>query len=602
MEQITPDIIFMVGSDNPIDETMHGLINDFSNNIVFPFMPIANQLQLKIPLSLHQTVMVSDISSLENDFHDLRGRPIILHLDRNNLRRLPDVFERISQDLGSVTLRPKRPQEYTAEDIAFYEEQLVTWGIHSYRCSAGSRLFRIMNINLAATHNNCPARSNALTIGPDGMIYPCPAFYHAGQQHALGRADNVTDFHSLLKAAKQSCGLCQGANCAGCMFTETETVASNNICRLREAEQRAEHRVLKAVSCSAHLMYGLQMQEADMARIISELEDPYSLMDIHQIHDIHLNDFAEALCDINRAAQLIESNATPAALQDLQNKWGERTGVLPYSRAAIFRRRVREIIEELAAAASFECRIVSNTEVLDDLPTPFQQSSSEEQSEIDLFENVYSLSADELAAFIKVYMPLAGWEYLVAEISADVAAGFNLESELLLAKTQLYNSEARSMDWLNRIIREKQWPYMPGRTWKVDLKSGRVYPVLQTEVAAHQKSMRKLSICAIEGATYIARLFSVDKEVIFRLNERRALATEELRKALMRQCKDSLNCTDEELNGLASVLGCACQDVNEWFEGMTKAYEWSKPNDSIFLLVDNCEHVLALNKESAVYN
>jgi len=49
--------------------------------------------------------------------------------------------------------------------------------------------FGILNLSVSGSARNriarCPAATGFVAIGPDGCVYPCPAFYHAGQESTV---------------------------------------------------------------------------------------------------------------------------------------------------------------------------------------------------------------------------------------------------------------------------------------------------------------------------------------------------------------------------------------------------------------------------------
>ncbi len=105
-----PDIKFLVGNEEPLDTSISSVLEDFSEQIVVPLLPIGKQEELVIPFSIEQTVVAENLHSLVDLADEIKKRPAILHIEKKEFENLKSQFATSSSGWGG---RRKLPYAFT---------------------------------------------------------------------------------------------------------------------------------------------------------------------------------------------------------------------------------------------------------------------------------------------------------------------------------------------------------------------------------------------------------------------------------------------------------------------------------------------------------
>jgi len=350
-----PELLFLVGADEPLDPSVASVLEDMGDQVITPLLPIDKQESLGIPFSKNQTVIVRNLHEFVAQADNIAGRPVILYIERGEIRRLAETLLALQDAVGSVTLRLRDVHLLGDHDFQTYERQLAgVADIGLMKQAAGTEgKFRIVNLSLfgSAEKRNirCPAGTGFVAIGPDGCVYPCPAFYHAGQEYSIGSIGSMADAPAAVKWNQQQCSICGSAQCPGCPFLELSHLAGKEkICRVYEAENRATQELLPRVAQSGYLFDCLRTLKARECATKSQREGGESFVADQQVYDVTFSEFVQALHDLKLAAESVADKSSKDDNYDsILEGWSELPEIPLASQRSIFRRRVREILTEL---------------------------------------------------------------------------------------------------------------------------------------------------------------------------------------------------------------------------------------------------------------
>jgi CXXX repeat peptide maturase len=146
--------------------------------------------------------------------------------------------------------------DYTDEDIRRYSEALSeigTYLIAEYGRGRAVEFSALTDRLLLTRMNNCNAGVSHATLAPDGMFYPCPAFYYAGEGQAVGRLESGLQIPNpqLLRADHAPiCSRCDAYHCKRCVYlnwrtTDELNTPSRQQCVVSHAEREAARTLLE---------------------------------------------------------------------------------------------------------------------------------------------------------------------------------------------------------------------------------------------------------------------------------------------------------------------------------------------------------------------
>jgi radical SAM protein with 4Fe4S-binding SPASM domain len=350
-----PELLFLAGADTPLDPLVASVLEDMGEQVITPLLPIEKQNSLGIPFSINQTVVVDNLKQVVSQVEDIAGRPIILHVDRAEIPILAESLLAIQGSIGAVRLCLRNSHTLEDNDLQTYEQQLASIadiGLMKQATGAEGR-FRILNLSVIGSgsreNGRCPAGTGFVAIGPDAHVYPCPAFYYAGQEYSFGSIRSMVKKPSTINWNQQQCGMCGSVQCPGCPFLESgDFPGKEQICRVYEAENRASKELLLRASKSGYLFECLQILKTRECADESQREGGESLTASRQVHDIRFDEFTDALKDLKLALEsLIDESSGKSNYDRILSRWSELSEIPSTSQRNVFRRRVSEVLKEM---------------------------------------------------------------------------------------------------------------------------------------------------------------------------------------------------------------------------------------------------------------
>ena len=348
-----PELFFMTAADAPLEPSIASVLEDMADQIITPLLPAEEQKLLGIPYSLKQTVVANSLTQLVSGAENIKNRPVTLHLQKPEINRLAEGLLLIQDRLGAITIRLSDIPLLEQRGLEAYRKQLTDiLGIGLTRQAMGSeRKLGLLNLDVLSSASSrisrCPAGTGFITISPDGEIYPCPAFYHAGK-NSLGSI-GVTKSSSTLEWNQKQCGICSCGQCPGCPFLEsTQFSGHKNICEVHKAEKHASQDLFPRVAKSGYLFDCLRTLKTQECISKSHSEGGEGLMIDDQIHIVTFDEFIQSLKDINQIIEdLTGKSRNNHDYESIMNRWHELTEIPTSSQRSVFRRRVMEIVTQL---------------------------------------------------------------------------------------------------------------------------------------------------------------------------------------------------------------------------------------------------------------
>ncbi len=226
-----PSMMYMVGAPQELDEEVQKLLEDVAGSVICAPMQTAEQEKAGLPFSRTQMVVFPSLADFERDHGIARGRSCVVHIGCEEISRWSEVLKAQGTkiDVPRLRFRPGNLNLWDRSHLKSYRDQLFELEALKYRLyikgvSVGWEL---------RSFNRCPAMRTMVTIGPDGLCYPCPTFYYAGQTNGLGAIKTLTSERVFFQSSKKRCRLCQWGNCEACLFCESgHAIGEVAVCEL----------------------------------------------------------------------------------------------------------------------------------------------------------------------------------------------------------------------------------------------------------------------------------------------------------------------------------------------------------------------------------
>ena len=214
-----PSMMYMVGAPQALDEEVQEVLEDVAGSVICAPMQKAEQEKAGLPFSNTQMVVFPSLADFERDNGVVRGRSCVVHIGCEEISRWSKVLkvQGTKIDVPRLRFRPRNLHQWDRSHLKVYMAQLfeietLKYHLHKAGVSVGWEL---------RSFSRCPAMRNLVTIGPNGLCYPCPAFYYAGQTNGLGAIKTLTGDRLFLQDSKQKCQLCKSEQCEACLFCES---------------------------------------------------------------------------------------------------------------------------------------------------------------------------------------------------------------------------------------------------------------------------------------------------------------------------------------------------------------------------------------------
>ena len=214
-----PSMLYMVGAPQELDIEVQKVLEDVASSVICAPMQTAEQEKAGLPFSNTQMVVFPSLVDFERDNGIARGRSCVVHIGCEEISRWSEVLKAQATeiDVSRMRFRPRNLHQWDRSHLKAYRYQFIKLRVLKYRLyragvSVGWEL---------RSFSRCPAMRTLVTIGPDGLCYPCPTFYYAGQTNGLGAFKTLTSDRVFLQNSKQTCRLCQSEYCEACLFWES---------------------------------------------------------------------------------------------------------------------------------------------------------------------------------------------------------------------------------------------------------------------------------------------------------------------------------------------------------------------------------------------
>lgn len=171
----------------------------------------------------------------------------ILLLEKDQLGNLKDYTQLLlSHDILRINIVVTDLLEWMPEHIQQYREVLVSLADIIYDCfkQRKQRSINVITDRLVLEKmNNCNAGLNHITLGPDGKLYLCPAFYYKKQNLKLDEFDISKDLRAMLELENAPiCFRCDAYQCQRCTYynllhTEELNIPGQKQCILTHIER-----------------------------------------------------------------------------------------------------------------------------------------------------------------------------------------------------------------------------------------------------------------------------------------------------------------------------------------------------------------------------
>ena len=550
------DVRFLVGVVEPLSLIIAETICDIGHKLVLPLITLEKQNALRIPFSEHQVVVAESLKCLKAKRLSIAGRPLILHLTKEEISDLAAVLLECQDDLGGVTIRLREIHMLCDSDIIEYGQQLgaIADASLAKSLSAMPVAFRIHNLrhrSRSDVTDQCPAGRSIITIGPDQRLYPCPSFYNTNNELDIGNVRGGDDYKLTVLNHVHSTACC----CAHpCLANDTYQAA-----KLAEAERSVVKDQMWRVATSPYLFDCLRMRLAQNAADRSRQEGEEKLRTSHQEIDVTFDEFAQAHCDIHRAAE--SSNFDVKFLNSLLEKWGDIEGQPASARRNVFRRRVRETLDVVSRIHSSAAESVERQ--------PFTFIDTAARNMHSKHRREWRLGDGDLQAIAALYQQELGWAFLFNATIEDVRMGFDCTNEIAVIRANLVRARDNVHRWFQVTAKRERWESDDEGRWEVDFDKGVVYLSLPG-------LLKKGSLCS-SCSTCVGTVGGLDMEVIRRLFEERSMIADIVRPRIRDIVTNEEQ--DDNLNELITGLGAASERIRNWFLSMAEIYHWQTPPD-----------------------
>lgn len=353
------ELLFLIGGKVPLSELMASVLKEMGGQIICPLLDRKEQDRLRIPFSPRQMVIASNLESFIKNAGSISGRSLTLHVEKQEIPYLAESILSVQKYVGSITIRLKNPQLLDDAEIENYKRQLAALSDMSLikQASGVENRLNIHNLRIQDYGiGHCPAEYFLVTIGPNGKVYPCPAFYAAACQPLAESLSEYLDRGSRTESVFAGCKICSDKQCPGCRFLETnETAEKNNLCHIYRAELQVHQELYKRVAQSGYLFDCLRTLKTKEEILNIVARQGESVFANRQVNDITYEEFVQALRDIDQVANAIKRGQSDG-IDMVLSQWGELPDVPPNSRKAAFRILTKEIIEELQMLTEYKVK------------------------------------------------------------------------------------------------------------------------------------------------------------------------------------------------------------------------------------------------------
>ena len=605
-----PGMMYMVGAPQELDEEVQKLLKDVAGSVICAPMQKSEQEKAGLPFFRTQMVVFPSLADFERDRGIVRGRSCVVHIGCEEISRWSSAIKVHPKKIAASRLRfrPRNLHLWDRSHLKAYKNQFI--GIAALKCHLNASGVKV-NWELSSP-TRCPATRTLVTIGPDGLCYPCPTFYYAGQTNGLGSIKTLASDRLFLQSPEKTCRLCQSEHCDACLFWELgHATGEVAVCELPTGMDgdTSWGEIIWEKDLSGYMFEGFKSSSIEG---ITQ-DDNKSLWASEQVDDISLEDFVSALQSINQTARAVMKGTTEVSenlisqydklietapkasqmtsfsydqltksLEEIHLKGGRATPEVEegydsllsqYKRSGksdkiprkvFFFENVKEILlglVELSEAVNKRQLRWKRT-----LPVGNGTSDAKEEDET----GKLLLSEYEVMSIRQIYEIFLGWCFLYDGLTEELNYGFEVDREMIeAARREMTEAKAQMQRWFHQTGIQHNWEYRDGYEIAVDFESN-----LNVSSAQYQKKLYINPEEEHEDWTPIMKLDGIEKEVIERLTMSVEDSLTEVKECLIQHLAD-LD-VERDLVVAVKTLGQCKLNMNRWYHGMAREHNWPK--------------------------
>jgi len=600
-----PSMMYMVGAPQELDKEVQEVLEDVAGSVICAPMQITEQEKAGLPFSRTQMVVFPSLADFERDNELVKGRSCVVHIGREEISRWSSAIEIQPTEIvaSRIRFRPRNLHLWDKSHLKAYRNQFIELEAFKYHLRAAG-IYVQWQLGYSS---RCPAMRALVTVGPDGLCYPCPTFYYAGQTNGLGAIKTLSSDKVLLQDSKQTCRLCQSDNCEACLFCESgHATGEVNVCELPTGKDGnttwQEIIWLKDQS-------GYMFEDFNTAKNITK-EMNISLWTAKQVDDISLEDFVNALQTINQTAHAL-MKGTPEVSENLMSKYAELVESSPKSQRELFSyEQFTKRLEDIHQKAGTEAE--TSAASYDSVISQYKQSVRLEQvsRKAVFFEKVYeillglvdlseavskhpmrsmgalsirygisdaeekdeteklSLSEHEVTSIRQLYEIFLAWSFLYNSITDALNYDLYVDREIIeAAQREMTDAKAEMNRWFHNTGIKHDWEYREGYKIAVDFESS-----VNVSSACYIKNRAIDPELENKNWAPLMQLGGIEKEVVERLTMSVHMPFTKVKHYLSQRLA-GLD-VERDLAVAVKTMGHCVLDMIRWYKGMAKEHNW----------------------------
>jgi hypothetical protein len=599
-----PGVLYMVGAPQTLEQEVRETLEDVAERVICAPMLPAEQERAGLPFAKTQMVVFPSLAEFEKNRDILGGRSGVVHLGP----------EEVSQWFTTVTAQT------TEAKLRFRLKNLHLWDRSHLKAYHDQRLeieadrlhLRASGVNVEAGLNSaarCPAHRTLATIGPDGLCYPCPTFYYAGQPHGLGALKSLAGDRVFSQDGEHKCRRCLSERCEACLFYESGHVTAGevSVCELRPGldKDASWASIVWLKDQSGYLFDNFKSDSFE--KLTTEEKD--TLWAPKQVDDICVEEFVSALQAINQTTEALIKGTREVAdnlisqygksvesaprtpktlfsyegltrtLEDLSTRQGTTAagGVPAYesvlsqyqhlyqsnqvSRKAFFFETVETILLGLVELSE----ATKKRQLCWKQMVPIERSTTDAQGEAteDLL-----LSEEEVTSIRQSYEAFLAWRFLCGSVNEELQSGFEVDKEIVeVIHGEVMGARAEVQRWFHDTGIQHGWGDREGYDITIDFESN-----LNVSRAYYREQRPNRREAADHNWTAVMKLDGIEKDVIDRLTTIAQTLLAQVKGCLVQRMAGAE--VERDLEVAIKMLGHSVLNMSRWYAGMAREYRW----------------------------
>ncbi len=602
-----PSIMYMVGAPQELDKEVQEVLEDVAGSVICAPMQAAEQEKAGLPFSRTQMVVFPSLADFERDNELVKGRSCVVHIGREEISRWSRAVK-VQPTETRMRFRPRNLHRWDQSNLKVYKDQLLEIEAIKYHLkAAGVKVAWELSSPI-----RCPAMRTMVTIGPDGLCYPCPTFYYAGQTNGLGAIKTLTSDSVFSQESKQTCRLCQSEHCEACLFCELghATKGEVTICELPKGTD-GDTSWEEIIWLKDQSGYMFESFKSVSIKKKTEKEEK-GLWASEQVDDISFEDFVCALQAINQTAQALIKR-TPEVSENFISQYEKLVESAQKTHKKLFSyEQFTKSLEEIHLKG--EGVTEEEAQGYDSVISQFKQSVKSEQvsRKVFFFEKVNEvlaglvelsetanrpqlrwkrtlpvgngisgdeeedetgillLSEYEVTSIRQLYETFLGWHFLYNGLTTELKNGFAVDKEMIeAAQREMFEAKAQIHRWFHHKHTQHNWEYRDGYNIAVDFESN-----INVSSAYYRKESYRDPELEYKDWVPVMQLDGIEKDV----NERLRMLVETSLTEVKEYLVQYLAGLDVERDLIAAVntLGHHSLDMTRWYTGMAREHHWSQ--------------------------